>query len=183
MAEALDVLPLYKPESLVRISKRIRRKYLSKVGLVLISILILTDMTVNVGYHQSLERTGGVGLFSDAIYDLADYLTYTNISRPIAVDWGFGQLGVLTKGRVWPIEVFGYKDWSGSTDIPTFRKTIEECLRGTSNVYLFHSSEFTCFDRFSLFQEIARNMNKTLVLSRIFYQRDHVPVILAYKAK
>jgi len=182
IAEALDVLPFHRLASLIRIPIKPRRGGLPKVVLVLVSILIVADLTVNIGYHQSLQRTGGVGLFSDAIYDLSDYFTDLNVSRPIAVDWGFSQLGVLTKGKVYPTEIFGYPDWSGSTDMSIFRKTAEDCLRNPDNVYLFHTPRFTNFDRFSLFQETATHMNRTLILLRTFSQRDGIPVILVYKA-
>ena len=186
VAEALDITLFRRLMPLERTRTRAhRRRALFMAGLVLVVILIGADLSVNIEYHRSLQRTGGVGLFSDAVYDLANYCVRFNISRPIAVDWGFSQLGVLTGGKVYPEEIFGYPDWKGFVDASTFIKTVQACLANASNIYLFHTPAYTTIrglDRFAQFQEIATRMNKTLVLLKVFCQRDGRPVILVYQA-
>ncbi|MBV8817143.1 MAG: glycosyltransferase family 39 protein, partial [Acidobacteriaceae bacterium] len=54
----------------------------------------------DVASMRGLARTGGVGMWSDSIYDVADYLQSKYASTPIQVlDWGLGlNLFVLSQG-------------------------------------------------------------------------------------
>lgn len=143
-------------------------------------IAILMNLCVIYDYHDSLEKSGGVGTFSDAIYTLADYLEENNIETPIAVDWGFKfNIQVLTHQRINPIEVFSYAGKNITNEY--FVSNLKQCFTNPDNIYLFHSPQYTKFIRYWAFEELAHEMNKSIVLEKTFYQRDGRPVILLYK--
>jgi hypothetical protein len=58
---------------------------------------------------KGLSTTGGVGLWSDSIYTLADYLEEKYPDQEVKIlDWGLqNNLFVLTEGRLHTREIFG----------------------------------------------------------------------------
>ena len=40
-------------------------------------------------HHRTLAATGGVSVFSDAIYQLERELSEAGVVQPVALDWGF----------------------------------------------------------------------------------------------
>jgi len=78
------------------------------------------DLAATVRYHVALNESGGLADHSDASYHLAYYLEYNGLGAPIALDWGMeAPVRYLTRGRVRPIEIFGYDSPRRRT--PTFR--------------------------------------------------------------
>lgn len=151
-----------------------------KIMFVILIIAVLMNIYVIYNYYGSLEKSGGVGTFSDAIYPLTDYLEENNIENPIAVDWGFKyNLQVLTDQRINPIEVFSYAGINVTNVY--FVSNLKQCFTNPDNVYLFHSPQYTQYIRYWAFEELAHGMNKSIVLKKTFYQRDGRPVILLYK--
>lgn len=75
----------------------------------LLSLLLASNLAAAGGYHLGVQRTGGLGWFSDAVYPLADYLLESAPQTTAALDWGIARnLQVLTRDRVRPLEVFAY---------------------------------------------------------------------------
>jgi Dolichyl-phosphate-mannose-protein mannosyltransferase len=64
---------------------------------------------------RGLRQTRGVGVWSDAVYTLANYLELHDPHREVRIiDWGFGDnLYVVSNGRITPREIGGYHlPWS-----------------------------------------------------------------------
>lgn len=83
-----------------------------RIGLAILSTIILTVVSVNYRiisrYHQLLEKTGGSGLFSAAIYDLSETLSRDYPNRPLQLmDWGLNHtLFFLSSGKLYTNEPF-----------------------------------------------------------------------------
>jgi len=149
-------------------------------ALMAVVFLALTaqDLRVDFQYYQALQRSGGLGRFSDAIYELAEYLEDNHITSPLAVDWGFkNNIQILTQGRVNPIEIFQYS-WNPNEE---FFKEVSRRIKDPNNRYLFYAREFASFDRYDAFERIVREANKVVQLEKVFYQRDGKPVYYLYR--
>ena len=158
-------------------SDRVRR-VLTIVPLAVALSIVILDLGVVKSYHVAMKRTGGVGMFSDAIYDLAAYLEDNDVTTPLAADWGFRKsIQLLTKGKVNPIEIFQYS----SEPDDEFSREVFKRLSDPNNLYLFHSAQFAAFRRFEAFETVARQANKVIQLERTFYQRDGTPVYYLYR--
>ena len=158
-------------------SDRIRR-ILTIVPLTVALVIVILDLGVVKSYHGAMNETGGVGMFSDAIYDLADYLEDSDITTPLAVDWGFRKnIQFLTKGAVNPVEIFQYS----SEPDEEFSREVFKRLNDPNNLYLFHSAQFAAFRRYEAFETVVRQTNKAIQLERTFYQRDGTPVYYVYR--
>jgi hypothetical protein len=149
---------------------------------VLMAVVVLglaaQDLRVDSRYHQALQRSGGTGRFSSAIYELAEYLEDNHITSPLAVDWGFkNNIQILTKGAVNPVEIFQYS-WNPNKE---FSREVSRRLSDPNNPYLFYAEEFAIFKRYDTFERIVREANKAIQLERTFYQRDGTPVYYLYR--
>jgi 4-amino-4-deoxy-L-arabinose transferase-like glycosyltransferase len=140
-------------------------------------LLVIGNLNASITYFRGLNRTGGYGRFSDAIYDLADFLIDNRISRPITVDWGFtSNTLVLTEGKVKPVDIF----WHTGED---FVEKCEEHFRVPHNVYIFYTPEFRVIDHLDAFKDVAADLGKRVILERTFRQRDGKPVIELYSVQ
>jgi len=154
-------------------------RILSVAPLAVVMVIVVLDLGVIKNYHVAMDETGGVGMFSDAIYDLADYLEDHDMTTPLAVDWGFGKnIQFLTKGAVNPVEIFQYS----SEPDEEFSREVFKRLSNPNNLYLFHSAQFAAFRRYEAFETVVRQANKAIQLERTFYQRDGTPVYYLYRA-
>lgn len=118
---------------------------------------------------------------SDAIYDLAEYLEQNRIRYPLAVDWGFtSTIRLITKDQVIPLEIFVPPD-RGKDELKIFQKICYEKFKNPNNIYIFPVSAYAQFKRFDAFKKIAEEMNKKVVLEKIFYQRNREPIYLLYR--
>ncbi len=154
------------------------RRALTIAPLAVVVVIIVLDLGVIKNYHVAMNETGGVGMFSDAIYDLADYLEDHDMTTPLAVDWGFRKnIQFLTKGAVNPVEIFQYN----SEPDEEFPREVFKRLNDPNNLYLFHSAQFTAFRRYEAFETAVRQANKAIQLERTFYQRDGTPVYYLYR--
>lgn len=154
------------------------RRVLTIVPLTVVMVIVILDLGVMRGYHVAMNETGGVGMFSDAIYDLADYLEENDTTTPLAVDWGFRKnIQLLTKGAVNPVEIFQYSQEPGEE----FSREVFKRLSDPNNLYLFHNAQFAAFRRYEAFETVVRQTNKAIQLERTFYQRDGTPVYYVYR--
>jgi 4-amino-4-deoxy-L-arabinose transferase-like glycosyltransferase len=154
------------------------RRMLKIVPLTGVMVIVILDLGGMRGYHVAMNETGGVGMFSDAIYDLADYLEDNDTTTLLAVDWGFRKnIQFLTKGAVNPVEIFQYSQEPDEE----FSREVFKRLSDPNNLYLFHSAQFAAFRRYEAFETVVRQANKAIQLERTFYQRDGAPVYYLYR--
>ncbi len=91
-----------------------------------------------VRYHRALTISGGFAAHSDAIYRLAGYLDQKGYSSPVVLDWGIdAPVKFLTRGRVEPVDVFGYD----RLDAPDagFMERLAPYLETWETVYIAHA--------------------------------------------
>ncbi len=149
------------------------------VGL-LLALPFSRDLWVNEQHHATLLRTGGSGRFSDAIYKLADWLTFNQIERPIALDWGIEKnVRVLTANRVRPVEVFGY---SAEAD-EAFRQRVRDALADPKQYYIVLWERFAVYNRRVEFTRIAEQMGRQVVEVFIAHEQSGLPVYVVLQAK
>jgi hypothetical protein len=158
-----------------------RAAWLAVLGVVAMGLVGAEAMTT-IRYHQALSRTGGTGLFSDAIYALASDLDRPGTPQPIAMDWGFRRnLQLLTQNRVDPPERFTYASPVGAEFEGYVRESIS---RQPDALYLFHAPGFVQFPGHSeIFEEVAYRNHLSPVLWKTYYQRDGKPVFQVYTLK
>ena len=136
------------------------------------------DVVSDVRYHQALAMSGGLGAHSDAIDDLAAWLTTANrdrSGRPIlAMDWGIAApVALLTRGQVTPIEAFGYS-WETDFD---FSSRLAPYLNNPDCLYLWRAPDEIIFDRSRAFQALYQPLGLEEDIVEAFYERSGRPVL------
>jgi 4-amino-4-deoxy-L-arabinose transferase-like glycosyltransferase len=178
---ALISVAAFRLVDLTALFGRRRAVWLGFLGIVVIC-LVGSGLWTTWRYHVTLSRTGGEGLFSDAIYTLATDLDQPGAPQPIALDWGFRRnLELLTQNRVDPPEWYTYSSPPG----PEFEGYVHDLItRLPGAVYLFHTPRWTVFPGHQeTFEEVAYRQRLVPVLWKTYYQRDGEPVYLAYTLK
>ncbi len=139
------------------------------------------DLRNSARYHRSLAATGGVGLFSSAHNELADYLIANDVARPLAGDWGFqDNLTVLSAGRIATRQIF---ELTEEPPHPFTREQARLTLGDPSSVYLFHDEAIAAApERFAAFQEVADELGVDIGLAATFTDGWGDPVIHVYRA-
>jgi hypothetical protein len=147
---------------------------MSILGVVAV-ILVGAEAMTSVRYHRAFSQTGGAGVFSDAIYELASDLEAPGTPQPIAMDWGFRRnLQFLTQNRVDPNEWFTYS----SPVAPEFEGYVRSLIkRYPDALYLFHVPEYTMFPGHrEIFEDVAYRHHLSPVIWKTYIQRDGRPV-------
>jgi 4-amino-4-deoxy-L-arabinose transferase-like glycosyltransferase len=137
--------------------------------------LIAAELRTTWQYHQALQRSGGAGWFSDAIYDLADDLEAVHDTPIIALDWGFRRsLQLLTQERVNPEERFSYT----AQPEPVVEMFINWRVTQGPALYLLHTPAATAFPGHrEVFEDAAYRHRLAPTLWKRYHQRDGEPVI------
>ncbi len=135
------------------------------------------DLHSDCRYHRALAATGGVGQFSYAHNQLADFLVAHRVWRPLAGDWGFASnLEVLSAGRVRVRQIFEL------TEPPPYAFTRMEARRTlgqAGSVYLFHAEGIAAAPgRRQAVDQVAAQMRLRLVALATFADGLGRPVIL-----
>ena len=156
----------------------------SIVGGVVILALLTSTATVFT-YYRVLEKSGGTGMWSDAIYELSAYLDRDDRTA-VLMDWGLSlNLIFLSKGELRTEEV--WREFLYSVEhSPEMEKLIQEPGR----VFVFHAprytgvNEITTHDgpRLTFFQTVE-TLGKVAVLEKQFFQRDGDPIYELYVVK
>jgi hypothetical protein len=156
-------------QALRRLGPRAARLTAGLVAFALVA-LAANDLRVDRDYHLTLARTGGVGNYSDSIYDLTDYLMEWKGHFPVAMDWGISKsVQYLSKGTVNPPELFGY---TGMTPPPNWQDWLLPYLEEPWTLYIFHDEKFTVFPRWEHFAALARAYDRKIRPELYITQRD-----------
>ena len=155
-----------------------RRAALIAIGFA-VTCMVSAEAWTTFRYHRELERTGGVGHFSDAIYQLAEDAEKSEFSRLVVLDWGFTRnLQFLSQGRLRPETRFTYE----SPPAPEFAAYLEDHVTQPNALYLFHTPRFTVFPgHWKVFERVAYWHGLIPVLYKTYFQRDGEPVYLLYR--
>jgi len=127
----------------------------------------------------SFVRTGGRGFWSDAIYDLADYLSEKESKKVVCLDWGFQRnLLVLTKGKMQFPEPFWPWVLEGKDPTEDLRSLFSE----KGNLYLLHEAPYEKLVKEAQVKIWAREAGFNLELVKTFYQKTGEVVFSVYVA-
>ena len=164
-------------EVLLRRAPAHRWAWIGLSGLVALT-LVAAEARTTGQYHQALQRTGGTGWFSDAIYELAGDLDQAGDTPIIALDWGFRRsLQLLTEDRVNPEERFSY----APQPEPVVEMFINWRVTQGPALYLLHAPAATAFPGHrEVFEDAAYRHRLVPTLWKRYEQRDGESVIEVY---
>lgn len=152
------------------------------VALAVAAVVVLQHLAANRVVHRHLARTGGNGMWSDAVNHLAIELESEYRDRvPIAMDWGLERsVTFLTEGRVRMREEFGY-----SLQPPAdFADHCRALLGEPMHLYAFHPEPWAAFPgRYAILVRTAEEQHGHLRLVETLNQRDGHPNILLYSVE
>ena len=143
----------------------------------LVALSIVLDLRATLAYHRALSISGGLGDHSNASYQLAsDLLNSEELGELIVLDWGMAaQIRYLSKGRLNPIEIFGYASMHEPDD--DFSKRLELYLHDEAHVYLLRDPSHEVFrGRRAVFENIAAEYDRCLSRQKIYFQGDGTPL-------
>jgi 4-amino-4-deoxy-L-arabinose transferase-like glycosyltransferase len=149
---------------------------------VVVLALIAGNLVTNVSLHRFFEQTGGRGVWSSAINQLAGVLEGPFAGRaPVALDWGFERgVAVLTQGRVRMKERYEFTQ----SPSPKFDDMSAVLLRDPNHLYVFHVPQTTAFaGHWEAFERAAMKSRKQLMLEQALSERDGVTNTLIYSAQ
>jgi hypothetical protein len=152
-----------------------RRERLAQVGIWLaLSLIVLSNLTSTIRYHQALTESGGLSSHSDAIYDLSEWLARHPGQPVAAMDWGLAApVTYLTGGQVTPIEVFGY-GWQSDVQLS---ERLEQAINQPTTLYLWRAPDEVIFDRSDQFKALYRPRNLEETIEEAFYERNGRPLL------
>jgi hypothetical protein len=170
VAVALDLLVRYIiPSGAGQKGYPIRRLIPGLVVFLVVAVLAISDLQVDLSYHQALARSGGYTAHSDASYELARYLQDQGVASPLAMDWGIdATVQFLTLGAVNPIEIFGY-EWESDE---AFEERLGSFLSNPDNLYIFHSPGETIFHRRQTFDRLVVEKGKVSWVEEVILDRS-----------
>ena len=170
VAVALDLLVRYIiPCGAGQRGYPIRRLIPGLVVFLVVAVLAISDLQVDLSYHQALARSGGYAAHSDASYELARYLQDQGVASPLAMDWGIdATVQFLTLGAVNPIEIFGY-EWESDK---AFEERLGSFLSNPDNLYIFHSPGETIFHRRQTFDRLVVEKGKVSRVEEVILDRS-----------
>jgi len=179
MAVALDLLVRHAiPPGAGQKGNPIRWLIPHLVMFLVTTVLAVSDLRVDLSYHQALARSGGYAAHSDASYELAHYLQDQGIVSPLAMDWGIdATVQFLTLGAVNPIEIFGY-EWDPDE---AFEERLVRFLPNPDNLYIFHSPGETIFDRREAFDRLVVEMGKVSRVEAVILERSGKSIFVLVK--
>ncbi len=150
------------------------------VALIVAGPFLVSELAVGTAYLKSFAVLGGRGNWSDAIYGVAGFASRRTDRYFALMDWGFSsQLLILTQGRIDQKEVFGELDY-----LPTSAEKMAALvpyLMNPGNILLFHVPRYESRHTFDLFKAALRNYSIGARRIETFYQRDGLPLAVAYE--
>ncbi len=153
----------------------------SLVSILCLSPLILTELTADARYVESFIIRGGVGGWSDAIYELAEFAKRHPDKTFLLMDWGFkNQLLLLSDGFVKKEEAF-----VPLVDLPVDDKILrlKPILTVEDAFFVFHAPPSESFPIFEAFRSALERYGLEGIPVRTFYQRDGRPIYLVYQVQ
>jgi 4-amino-4-deoxy-L-arabinose transferase-like glycosyltransferase len=146
------------------------------VAACLLISLVGTNLLMDVKYLRSLSRDGGRGIFSHAIYELAEYANENPENTYLLMDWGFStQLLLLSRGAIKKEEIF----WSllGTPDEGALADNLHRRFQEPATRFVFRASGQEVFKQPKRFFEILLGRHGLAAETvKTFYQRDGQPI-------
>lgn len=150
-----------------------RQKTAAWIGAAAVFITIYFSLMTVINYHKLMKETGGVGFWSDAIYQLADTLKTHYPNRPIQLmDWGMGNtLFLLSAGQLHLREPY----WA-YTSSSSPKGELLRLVADPNNVFVVNAPSATLFPQArAALNEAARILGATVrVETNLHDRRDRL---------
>jgi len=173
---------------LIEFSWCFKERILKKISIALVCFTILAlagaNMKAMKGYYADMRRVGGHSLWSDAIYELADWIKKVKPSNVVALTFGFSRnLYFLLGGEVYIQDIHSSSGFNFEEGEQNFKDIVTtHFLKDEKTRYLVNVQ--WCDQRaYELFKKIVNSAGKRLVEDKLFYQRDGKPVFMVYSVK
>jgi 4-amino-4-deoxy-L-arabinose transferase-like glycosyltransferase len=137
--------------------------------------LLLTQLVIDARYLHSFRTKGGVGFWSDAIYELASFARENRDKFLVVMDWGFGnQLSLLSNNQI------RYEEF-----VCDAGKDLERCLEPLTArakiLLVFHAPPFGDQVVLNAYRNCVEKKHLHAQINKAFFQRDGRPVYLVYE--
>ena len=139
-----------------------------------IACLVFPQLVVDARYLLSFEAKGGVGAWSDAIYELASFTHRHPEKTFVLMEWGFNtQLAFLSQGPMRKEEFVCSPD--------RLEICMEALVHREDVYYVFHLPPFESPSRFPAFNKVLVRFGMRGRTIQTFYQRDGRPIYIVYE--
>jgi 4-amino-4-deoxy-L-arabinose transferase-like glycosyltransferase len=159
-----------------------RSRWIRAASCLALAAILANHVATNVGLLRFFTASGGKGIWSDSIYDVASTLERDYAGRPVvAMDWGLGRsLEFLSRLRL-PV-----REGCEFAAVPSaaFAGRCRDELREANAVYLIRAPQSSAFPRcWEICTEVARSAGLEPVLERTFHERDGVANTFLYSMR
>lgn len=177
VAYAVSVLLSLRFSSIKR--SQMLRAIIRPVSIGILAVLITSNLVADVKYLQFFVESGGRGIWSDAIYDLADYAEQNSDHKFVLMDWGFDtQLQLLSRGRIKREEFFGTL-LAEKQETELMDELYQKVSKEDNDTFIFHAPQSTQFSRpRRIFDLMLEKYGLAAETTKVFYQRDGEPVYI-----
>ncbi len=145
-----------------------------------LAVLLVTNVAWNARYLTAIRQTGGMGLWTDACYTLADFLNQRRPQLVVNLDWGLTyQTLLLTRGQVPLQDAYADLAFGAPQDQPANIAALKELFSKPDTLFLVHSPDFAAFpDVRKVFERAVEESGKRAVPVRTFFDRPGNPVVM-----
>jgi 4-amino-4-deoxy-L-arabinose transferase-like glycosyltransferase len=145
------------------------------IASVVVLPLLFCQVILDARYLQSFKAKGGVGVWSDAIYDLTDYARRNPERKFVLMEWGLGtQFSLLVDGRT------QYQEFTCPG-----RLKLENCipavLEQRDSLLVYFAPPVGNSALLEDYKSIAEKNHLRAHLKKTFFQRDGRPVYLLFE--
>jgi len=151
----------------------------SLIAVLGVSLLALTQLSIDARYVRSFIVQGGFGSWSDAIYQLNTFAKQHPDKTYLLMDWGFSTpLLLLSEGRIKKEEVYVHlRDFSSEEKIARMKPF----LTVGDSFFVFHPPPFESDPIFEAFKRALDRYGLEGIPVKTFYQRDGRPIYLVWQ--
>jgi 4-amino-4-deoxy-L-arabinose transferase-like glycosyltransferase len=145
-----------------------------RVSVLVVSVALVSNLGVVANYYRVLGQTGGIGMWSDAIYSLSDYLAGDQRTI-VCLDWGINlNLLALSDGELHTQELWQQFLYSGD-----YSPEMADLIAQPNHVFVFHAPKYTGiytiapedYPRITFLKTVVAT-GRTAVLEKRFFQRN-----------
>jgi hypothetical protein len=135
------------------------------------AVLLWPQLVIDARYLGSFVKKGGVGVWSDAIYELWSFAQANPDRNLVLMDWGFNtQLTLLSAGR------------ARKEEFVCESRNLEDCLESlmtpTTSYLVFHAPPFESVPVYDAYKRVLARRRLRNRAVKTFYQRDGRPVYM-----
>lgn len=147
-----------------------------------IAFLLYTQLVIDARYLISLKINGGVGPWSDAIYELVRYTRQHSDYTYQLMDWGFNnQLRLLGERGLRKTEAFRAVSEAGTLSAQS--TAMRDYIARPNSLLVFHAPGWETLPLLDVFWQALSKYKIEAELIKTFYQRDGRPIYLLYRTR